>query len=146
MSAASLEVRQFDPSEAALWAELRTRLWPGAEPGELERVQGLMTYLGWGAWLEGQAVGFAELSLRPFANGCQGNPVPFLEGVWVDPAQRRGRVGAELLAACEGWALDAGYAELGSDAELDNAVSLQAHAAWGFEETERVVCLRKALA
>lgn len=142
----ALEVRPFQGSERALWSELRRRLWPDADPAELERVQAGGTYLGWGAWEGGEAVGFAELSLRPFANGCQGAPVPFLEGIWVAPERRRGRVGAELIAACEAWARAAGYQELGSDTEQDNAVSLRAHAAWGFEETERVVYLRKVLA
>jgi aminoglycoside 6'-N-acetyltransferase I len=141
----SLEVRQFRADERALWGALRARLWPDAEPSELDQVQAVGTYLGFGAWSGGEPVGFAELSLRPFANGCQSTPVPFLEGVWVEPEGRRSRVGAELITACEAWAREAGYVELGSDTEQDNSVSLQAHVAWGFQETERIVCLRKAL-
>jgi aminoglycoside 6'-N-acetyltransferase I len=36
-----------------------------------------------------------------------------------------------------------GFHEIGSDALIENAGSHAAHAAWGFVETERVVCYRK---
>lgn len=143
----SVQVRRFDATETALWAELRGRLWPGTEARELERILASdQVYLGWGAWEEGQPVGFAEASLRPFANGCLGSPVPFLEGIWVARDARAKGVGARLVAACEAWAREGGYGELGSDAELTNQIALQAHQAWGFKETERVIYLRKVLA
>ncbi|MDP1732590.1 MAG: hypothetical protein Q8L54_15735 [Devosia sp.] len=50
-----------------------------------------------------------------------------------------------LVAAVTDWAMMRGYAELGSDAAVENDVSLQSHAHWGFEETERIVMFRKWL-
>jgi aminoglycoside 6'-N-acetyltransferase I len=54
-------------------------------------------------------------------------------------------VARALLAAVEAAARAEGLREIGSDALIGNADSLAAHAAWGFEEVERVVCFRKAL-
>jgi aminoglycoside 6'-N-acetyltransferase I len=45
----------------------------------------------------------------------------------------------------EEWTRGHGCSELASDALLDNASSHAAHAACGFEETERVVFFRKVL-
>ena len=45
----------------------------------------------------------------------------------------------------EDWARAAGFTEMGSDAEIENADSLAAHRALGYAEIERVVCFRRAL-
>ena len=50
-----------------------------------------------------------------------------------------------LIAAVEAWTREQGCTELASDALIDNAASHAAHAACGFEETERVVYFRKPL-
>jgi aminoglycoside 6'-N-acetyltransferase I len=63
----------------------------------------------------------------------------------VVPDLRRTGVGRALIAAVEAWAREAGYAELGSDALLENEISLTAHAAIGFEATERLQYFRKRL-
>ena len=51
-----------------------------------------------------------------------------------------------LSAAVEAWTREHECTELGADALIDNAASHAAHAACGFEETERVVYCRRALA
>ena len=90
-------------------------------------------------------VGFAELSIRPYADGCESDQVAYLEGWYVDPEFRRAGVGGELVAAAERWARDLGLTEFASDALLDNEISASAHRALGFEEVERIRCFRKAL-
>jgi aminoglycoside 6'-N-acetyltransferase I len=98
------------------------------------------------AWNEDKkAVGFTEASIRPFANGCNERPVPFLEGLWVDPRFRRRNIGKQLISAVESWAIKRGFREIGSDALISNKVSHKAHAAYGYKETERVVYFRKSL-
>ena len=49
---------------------------------------------GWSAFLPNQSpVGFAEISIRDYANGCRAQPVPFLEGFWIiKPYRRQGVV------------------------------------------------------
>jgi len=93
----------------------------------------------------GQPIGFAELSIRNYAEGCESDRVAFLEGWYVDPAYRRKRVGAMLVNAAEAWARAQGCREFGSDAELDNDVSHAAHRALGFEEVVRIVSYKKRL-
>ena len=89
--------------------------------------------------------GFAEVSIRKFANGCETQPVAFLEGIWVEPPLRRQGIGRLLVEHIEAFAVARGFREIGSDALLDNEASHAAHRDWGFSETERVVYFRKAL-
>lgn len=145
----TIEIRQAMPGDVRDWARMRHALWPDAEAAthekELREMIAGSGFVGFVALHEGAPVGFAEIFVRPFANGCDSRPVPFLEGIWVAPEMRRKGVSRKLLAACENWARGRGFVELGSDAEVSNAASHQSHAAWGFEETERVVHFRKRL-
>ena len=46
--------------------------------------------VGYGAFdPEGELVGFAEVSIRAYANGCTSTPVPVLEGIFVEERSRR---------------------------------------------------------
>ena len=94
---------------------------------------------------DGALGGFVSFSLRPWAEGCTAMPVPYIEGWWVEPDLRRSGVGRALFAAVEQWCRENGFHELGSDVELRNDVSLQAHAALGFEPTLRLQFFRKDL-
>jgi len=94
---------------------------------------------------EGGLGGFVCCALRPWAEGCQSTPCPYVEGWWVAPDLRGKGVGRALIAAVEAWALAAGHRELASDAAVDNEGSLRAHAALGFEPTSRVQFFRKRL-
>jgi aminoglycoside 6'-N-acetyltransferase I len=93
----------------------------------------------------GRAVGFAELSIRPYAEGCYSGRVAYLEGWFVEPAFRGRGLGAALVKAAEDWGRAQGCTELASDTEIANASSAAAHRALGFEEVERIICFRKAL-
>jgi aminoglycoside 6'-N-acetyltransferase I len=93
----------------------------------------------------GQPVGFAELSIRPHAEGCSNDRVGYLEGWFVRPAVRRRGVGRDLVAAAEGWARGQGCIELASDSQPDNEVSRAAHRAAGFDDVGLVRCYRKGL-
>jgi len=94
----------------------------------------------------GQLVGFAELSRRPYAEGCETSPVGFLEGWYVAPARRRQGIGRALVQAAEVWARGRGCREFASDALAENGLSAAAHRALGFEEVEVIRCFRKDLA
>lgn len=69
----------------------------------------------------------------------------FLEGWYVVPDFRHHGVGRALMVAVERWTRQHGCDELASDVLIGNEPSLAAHAACGFEETERVVYFRKRL-
>ena len=135
------------------WLEMRRELWPSEDPELLERdvrayfengVHGLEEVLLAEA-ADGALVGFAELNIRPYAEGCVSNRVAYLEGWFVAPGHRRSGAGAALVHAAERWAAGQGLTELASDALADNEASAAAHRALGFEEVEVVRCFRKRL-
>jgi aminoglycoside 6'-N-acetyltransferase I len=101
--------------------------------------------LGLVAEEDGRLIGFAEASVRNYAEGAPGGPAAYLEGIWIEPEHRRRGVGRALLAAVEGWARRQGFAWLGSDALLDNELSHRWHWGAGFEEVERIVVFGKRL-
>ena len=49
------------------------------------------------------------------------------------------------MRAAEAWSRERDFTELASDTEVENLDSQNAHAACGFEETERLVKFRKVL-
>ena len=91
------------------------------------------------------AVGFVELSLRPYAEGCETSPVAYVEGWFSDETVRRQGVGRLLIEAAEQWAREQGCTELASDTKVENEVAEAAHRSLGFEETNRMICYRKRL-
>jgi aminoglycoside 6'-N-acetyltransferase I len=143
-------VRQMRTSDRLIWAEMRTALWPDETPPEhdktVDELLGDRDFLGLIAEAtDDTAVGFAEIAVRKYANGCDTRPVAFLEGVWVKPQFRRQGIGAGLIAHAEALLAARGFRELGSDTWIDDCTSQAAHLAWGFSETERVVYFRKIL-
>jgi aminoglycoside 6'-N-acetyltransferase I len=94
---------------------------------------------------DGTPLGFVELSIRSYAEGCLTDRVGYLEGWYVIPAARRRGVGRALVHAAEDWARAQGCTEFASDALIDNEPSAVAHQALGFEEVERIRCFRKSL-
>ena len=93
----------------------------------------------------GGLCGFVEVSIRPWAIGCEPRPVGYIEGWYVDEDVRRRGVGRALVEAAEAWARSKGCRQMASDAELWNDVSHQAHGALGYEETARLVLFKKDL-
>jgi aminoglycoside 6'-N-acetyltransferase I len=92
-----------------------------------------------------RAIGFAEASIRSHAESCISDRVAYLEGWFVEEADRGHGIGAALIAAVEEWSRAQGCTELGSDAEIDNLASAAAHRSLGFIEVGRIVCFRKDL-
>lgn len=153
LDATQIDVRQAGPDDREAWLSLRRQLWP--EGGEEEHAAEIAEYF------DGRAraphavmlafdascrpVGFAELSIRWCAEGCQTDWVAYLEGWYVETESRRSGVGRALVEAAERWARDQGCSEFASDAEMANETSARAHTAVGFEEVGLVRCFRKAL-
>jgi aminoglycoside 6'-N-acetyltransferase I len=93
----------------------------------------------------GRLVGFAELSIRPCAEGCRTNRVAYLEGWFVVPEARGRGVGWALVEVAEAWGRAQGCREFASDAQADNELSAAAHRALGFTDVGLVRCFRKDL-
>ena len=146
-------VRPAVPDDAAAWRRMRVALWPDGT--EAEHAREIEQFFA-GATTEpaavllavdasGEAVGFAELSTRPCAEGCVSSPVAYLEGWYVAPGARRQGIGRALVRAAEEWARARGCSEFASDTAPDNRVSAAAHRALGFDEVGLVLCFRKDL-
>jgi aminoglycoside 6'-N-acetyltransferase I len=157
-------IREADPDDRAEWLRMRSSLHEDAARDELaaeidayffrsqesdsdtdaagsllpkivfvcERASGLLA-------------GYIEVSVRNYAEGCDG-ATPYVESWFVDDDVRGVGIGAALMTEAEDWARSRGYREIASDALLDNVSSQKAHKALGFEEVERTVHFRKNLA
>jgi len=141
--------------QADAWVTMRSRLGPEwfvtriegflREYFEAGRIDGLRHVVLLAARRDGTPVGFAEVSLRDFAEGCAAGPVGYLEGWFVEDYARGFGVGRALVAAAEHWAAEQGCTEFASDAELSNPSGLGAHLALGFEPVCDIRCFRKTI-
>lgn len=126
---------------------LRRALWPDVTDAE---TAGAMAgsygpYRCFLAEVRGEAVGFAEVGMRSYAEGCTSSPVPYLEGIWVAPDRRRAGIGRALVEAAARWARAEGHTEFASDTDPDNRASAAFHRALGFREADRIVCFARRL-
>ena len=146
-----MEIRPIELGDKSEWLRMRTALWPESpEDHEPEIVEFFTQESPIAAIFvadrpDGRLAGFVECGSRAYAEGCLSSPVGYIEGWWVDRDVRGQGVGALLVSAAEDWARSQGYAEMASDADLNNEVSQLAHRALGYDETQRVVCYRKQL-
>ncbi len=148
-----VRIRHARPDDARSWATLRNALWPDQPLQELldeaeaffstedARLASVLVAEKAGEGL----VGFAELSLRPYAEDCRTTPVAFLEGWYVTPSMRRQGVGGALVRAAEDWGRAQGCREFGSDTQFDNTTSIAAHLALGFDDAGALRSFRKDL-
>ena len=146
-----MEVREPRLEEKDIWLRLRELLWPDTSREMLAReMEEILAGPERNAVLvavspEDELVGFVEVALRDWAEGCTTRPVGYLEAWYVDPGHRRSGLGRRLLEAAERWGLLRGCTEMGSDAELENEISARAHRALGYAEVVRLVLFSKKL-
>ncbi len=148
-----IQVRPVSAHDAAAWVEMRLALWPDYTrewhadevtaflAGSLRMPLAVLIAVD----AADHPVGFAELSIRTYAEDCETDHVAYLEGWYVRADYRRLGVGRALIQAAETWARSQGCTEFGSDAVLDNAVSASAHRALGFVETVQLRCFKKQI-
>ena len=146
-----LQIRAVTSRDSETWRRMRCELWPDPSGHQVEvarffagdrrePAEVLIAVAG-----GGEAVGFAELSIRNIVDGCRTGNVGYLEGWYVAPSARRQGIGRALIIAAEQWARRQGCTEFGSDASIENDVSIAAHRALGFQETSRGCMFRKDL-
>lgn len=147
-----VRVRPATAADVAPWTRLRHALWPEESEDEHRReVSALLADPSASRAVllaadDGSGiVGFAELSIRAYAEGCVTDRVGYLEGWYVVPAARRLGIGRRLVAAAEDWARERGCVEFASDTGSGNEVSAAAHRALGFTDVGLVRCFRKEL-
>jgi aminoglycoside 6'-N-acetyltransferase I len=146
-------VRPATAADRNGWVRLRVALWPdgsadehGAEADRYLRGQSTNPLAVFVAEESGRGlVGFAEVSIRTYAEDCVTDRVGFLEGWFVEPAVRRRGVGRALVSATEDWARAQGCTEFASDAVADNELGAAAHRGLGFADAGLILCFRKDL-
>lgn len=151
MADTAFTIRPLDESDLGEWLRLRLLLWDETSEDDhkaemvdiIEHADSqLVVVADIGG---GRLVGFLEASIRSHVEDCETENVGYLEGWYVEEDYRRMGIGADLVKYAERWAAQKGSTEMASDAEIDNIVSLQAHVNLGYNETSRLVHLRKEL-
>jgi aminoglycoside 6'-N-acetyltransferase I len=108
-----LIVRPATADDRQAWAAIRALLWPeegaAGHAAELAALAGDPQFAGFVADDEGLLIGFAEATVRSYAEGCGDEPAAYLEGIWVAPGHRRKGVGRALLEAVETWGRARGH-------------------------------------
>ena len=151
MTEQNFRVRPLQEKDVGEWFRLRKQLWEGSTDKEhkaemLDIYEHTETQLVLVAETEGEKlVGFLEASIRPFVEDCHSDHVGYLEGWFIEPEYRKHGIGRKLVRGAESWARSKGCEEMASDSELGNDLSLKAHLNLGYEETSRLVHLRKDL-
>ncbi|BAY87137.1 GCN5-related N-acetyltransferase [Calothrix parasitica NIES-267] len=95
--------------------------------------------------INGKLGGFIELNIRNYAEGTESKQVPYVEGWYIDSDIRGKGYGKEFIEQAQIWAIQNGFYELASDAEIENLISIAAHKVLGFKEVDRIVCFIKKL-
>jgi aminoglycoside 6'-N-acetyltransferase I len=146
----SVSIRLPTDQDADPWARLREALWP--ELSDEEHQEEMLMLLEEeraevfvAARPEGQVVGFVEVALRTWAEGCASSPVGYIEGWYVDPVARGEGVGTALIAAAEEWARSRGCLEMASSVEVGNEDGRRRHHRLGYQEVGVLVHFRKRL-
>ena len=146
-----ISIRPFREEDLGEWFRLRQLLWD--ETAQDDHQSEMMDILDHSDTQfvavaddgNGRLAGFIEASIRPFVEDCNSDNVGYLEGWYVDVPYRRMGVGSRLVELAEKWARKKGCTEMASDAEIDNDSSIAAHVRLGYQETSRLVHLRKDL-
>ncbi|HLM61732.1 MAG TPA: aminoglycoside 6'-N-acetyltransferase [Pyrinomonadaceae bacterium] len=151
MTEQNFRVRPIKANDASEWFRLRKLLWDQSGDDE-HRTEMLDIYEHHETQLVlvaetdgGKLIGFLEASIRPFVEDCHSDHVGYLEGWFVEAEYRKNGIGRELVKSAERWAKSKGCSEMASDSEIGNDVSLKVHQNLGYEETSRLVHLRKDL-
>lgn len=151
MTEQNYRVRPLSEDDVSEWFRLRKLLWDELSEDE-HKIEMRDIYKHTDSQLVlvaetdgGRLIGFLEASIRSFVEDCETDNVGYLEGWFVEENYRENGIGGKLVETAEEWAREKGCEEMASDAEIGNELSLEAHQKLGYEETSRLIHLRKSL-
>lgn len=151
MTDLKFNIRALKEDDFSEWFRLRRLLWDQSSDAEhqeemIDIIEHTETQLVLVAESENnKLVGFLEASIRPFVEDCYSDHVGYLEGWFVENEYRQIGIGKLLVKNAEDWARKKGCEEMASDSEIGNELSFNAHLKLGYEETSRLIHLRKDL-
>ena len=151
MTPTEFSVRPLAESDLPEWLRLRRALWDELNEDDhkdemLDIIENSDSQFVAVADLgDGRLAGFLEASIRSHVEDCDTENVGYLEGWFVDETFRQQGIGRSMVNTAERWARQKGCTEMASDAEVGNDISLSAHQKLGYQETSRLVHLRKEL-
>jgi aminoglycoside 6'-N-acetyltransferase I len=151
MAESNFTIRPLAESDLGEWLRLRQLLWDESDEDDhkAEMVDIIehsdSQFVAVADMGDGHLAGFLEASIRSHVEDCETDNVGYLEGWYVEHPYRQHGIGGRLVQMAEDWARQKGCTEMGSDAEIGNTVSQQAHERLGYVETSRLVHLRKEL-
>lgn len=144
-------IRPLTDGDFPEWLRLRQLLWDQASVAEhedemadvIEHPETQQVFVAEDS--SHRLVGFLEAGIRSWAEDCISDQIGYIEGWYVEPGHRRHGIGRSLATAAEQWASAVGCYEMASDTEIGNEEGIEAHRGLGYEETSRLVHLRKSL-
>lgn len=145
----NIEVRVANYQDKEVWFKMRKGIWNDA-PDEylaydLDDLLSSESNKILLAFVDDEAAGMIEVSLRDYGEGCETSPVGYVEAWFVDQKFRGRGVAQVLTSAAEDWAREKGCTEMASDTWEENALAIQAHKKSGYVEVERLVHFVKQL-
>jgi aminoglycoside 6'-N-acetyltransferase I len=144
-----MKIVPADRTHLKEWLGMRLALWPECPPTESEaEIKQTLSSDRTAAFIAldaDRAVGFAEVSVREYVDGCTTQPVGYLEGIFILPEFRKKGFARALVQRAESWSESKGCREFGSDAKLGDSASIAFHNSVGFRETERQVVFLKTI-
>jgi aminoglycoside 6'-N-acetyltransferase I len=146
----SFTIRRAAGNDKPEWLRMRHGLWPDApmeylalDLDDLLADDDTAVFLAFNE--DEQPVGFIEVGLRSYAEGCETSPVGYIEAWFVGELVRGQKIGRDLVHVAEGWARERGCTEMASDTWLENEASIAAHLQLGYHEADRLVHFVKRL-
>ena len=146
----SFTIRRATYEDKPEWLRMRHGLWPDApveylalDLDDLLQDEDTAVFMAFNE--NGQPVGFIEIGLRSFAEGCGTSPVGYIEAWFVGELVRGQKLGRDLVQTAELWARERGCSEMASDTWLENDASIAAHLRLGYHEADRLVHFVKRL-
>lgn len=143
-----IEIREATATDIERWGAMRATLFEMVDDGFLE--QEMLRFLdddhqaAYIAFDGDRAIGFVELSLRNFVDGCLTSPVGYIEGLYVEREARGRGAGRGLVERGLEWCRRRGCTEFATDSLLEDTDAQSFHKRMGFAETYRIVQFKLA--
>src|SRR5271163_762815 len=119
---ASILIRPATAADAPAWGEMRCAMWPDSSDDHAQEIASFFA----GTLTEPDAVMIAEtedqraialleLSIRLDIPGLEGQPVGYVEGLYIKPEARGRNLARQLLESSRHWACERNCAGFASD-------------------------------